>query len=807
MANFSPFKFTNVGLDLEYNAQAGKPLNFSKFVLGDGEYTGSIRDLTELVNPVREEEIARFEIVGTGSKKRIRIGFSLDTTQITEGFYLREIGLYAKDPDTNEDVLMFYTNAGETADYISNNTSTTVTTKLINAEVFIDDVAEITASIETSLVYALAKDTYNKTEVDEKIEDINIQFDADIEEINNELNYLNENKYDIPTKVASGENVYIEDAFGSPLVSLSGDGKSEQVTTSGSNMLNFNVAQNEKVTVNDDGTITINGTGGFALNFEELTLKAETTYYQKFELVSGTMSTVSNSLMSFDGSRWLITSNFLNYTPTEDTTKKTLWLNAGTTFTNAVLKIWANTDQSEYEPYTGGQPSPNPDYPQEIETIEEAEYKGVGKNICPVTLTGWNWNGLKVEKMEEGKYKINGTSDIAIDLQIASDVKISLVNGEYYKISIKVFSGTHSGDVIANCRLKTETNSTWAWLATNTAPTKQINEDNAYIDKVIIAVPKGQTFTNCIVGVQIERVENANASGTDFEPYQETTLPIDLQGNELCKVGITADKLLIDRKGNVAIEKNIGKVVLNGSEDWQRFSTTYGFDAFGMTKADIKTYKQRLLLCDYFVNDLNGITKDNAIANKYGNFYNLEISYTKCTTVTEFKAWLQQNNVTVYYQTTTPQIIELGTIENPEIFKGVNNIVVETNLGTMNIEVEYGITDLTKRFSEIYGDIKSVENSIEENSEAINDVSDNLNEVAQTVDEMEKNPVPNSRKIAGIDLVDDITKSEMLNGLGITNTGIVSQNIITGFWSGTKAEYEALGTYQPTILYLINNEE
>lgn len=170
MANFSPFKFTTKGLDLEYEVQAGKVLNFSKFVLGDGYYTGSIRDLTSLVNFVREEPITRMEITGIGNRKRIRIGFDLDTTKITNGFYLREIGIIAIDPDTQEEVLMFYTNAGETADYITNDTSSTITTKLINAEIYVTDVAEITATIDDSLVYALKSDFDSfKTEVTEII--------------------------------------------------------------------------------------------------------------------------------------------------------------------------------------------------------------------------------------------------------------------------------------------------------------------------------------------------------------------------------------------------------------------------------------------------------------------------------------------------------------------------------------------------------------------------------------------------------------------------------------------------------------
>lgn len=186
MASFQPFKITTNGLSIQYKAQTGKELKFTKFILGDGTYTGSIRDLTALVSPKETANVKRLSVTGTGNNKKVIIGFDIDTSKITTGFYLREIGLYAKDPDTNEEVLIFYTNAGDTADYISNKTSTTISTKMINAELYISDVANITATIDTSMTYATASEVnalstqletlqgnvYTKDEVDTKISSV-----------------------------------------------------------------------------------------------------------------------------------------------------------------------------------------------------------------------------------------------------------------------------------------------------------------------------------------------------------------------------------------------------------------------------------------------------------------------------------------------------------------------------------------------------------------------------------------------------------------------------------------------------------
>lgn len=125
MSDFGTFKFTDFGINLNLKAQLGKELQFTKFVLGDGYYTGNIRDLLAVVNFVRNEDITRLNITNTTDpdtgtlKKKVQIGFSLQSMDVQTGFYLREIGLYAKDPDTNVEALALYANAGDTADYIT----------------------------------------------------------------------------------------------------------------------------------------------------------------------------------------------------------------------------------------------------------------------------------------------------------------------------------------------------------------------------------------------------------------------------------------------------------------------------------------------------------------------------------------------------------------------------------------------------------------------------------------------------------------------------------------------------------------
>ena len=102
-----------------------------------------------------------------------------------------------------------------------------------------------------------------------------------------------------------------------------------------------------------------------------------------------------------------------------------------------------------------------------------------------------------------------------------------------------------------------------------------------------------------------------------------------------------------------------------------------------------------------------GINRDNTWNLKQGiaygtsdNYYGDFVIYsdtTKEMTVEEFKQWLSENNVEVYYQLAEPQIIELGTLEEPiKTFEGTNNIQLLANLDT-EIEVKYAL-DVKKYF-------------------------------------------------------------------------------------------------------------
>lgn len=154
MANFNTLKFTNSGLDLEYKAQSGKELKFKRFGIGDGELgSTSIKELTALKNEKMQLDIIKITILGTGENKKVTLRVVLNNEDVEEGFYFREIGIFAEDPDTKEEVLFLYANAGDTADYISAGGGNNALEKNIDIDIYLSDVANITSTIDKSMIF------------------------------------------------------------------------------------------------------------------------------------------------------------------------------------------------------------------------------------------------------------------------------------------------------------------------------------------------------------------------------------------------------------------------------------------------------------------------------------------------------------------------------------------------------------------------------------------------------------------------------------------------------------------------------
>lgn len=115
MAAFPKMTLTNAGQALQTKVLAGETLTFTRIALGDGQLNGQpISPLTALISQRASVEVDSVRVVNTSTAQAA--GF-FSNEDISTGFWWRETGLFAQDPDVGE-ILYGYTNAGDAGDYI-----------------------------------------------------------------------------------------------------------------------------------------------------------------------------------------------------------------------------------------------------------------------------------------------------------------------------------------------------------------------------------------------------------------------------------------------------------------------------------------------------------------------------------------------------------------------------------------------------------------------------------------------------------------------------------------------------------------
>ena len=175
-----------------------------------------------------------------------------------------------------------------------------------------------------------------------------------------------------------------------PLASVTAKGHAEQFSTTGKNLLP-NMATSQTIngvtfTVNADGSVTCNGTasasailnvcpnGGISL--------ASGTYKLSGCPSGGSASTY---LIGWDTHGYDTGTGLVATIADVDTHGVNIAIGSGVTCNNLTFypQLELGSTATEYEPYTGGAPSPSPDYPQEIQVVR-------GRNLIDESKSSLN---------------------------------------------------------------------------------------------------------------------------------------------------------------------------------------------------------------------------------------------------------------------------------------------------------------------------------------------------------------------------------------------------------------------------------
>lgn len=428
--------------------------------------------------------------------------------------------------------------------------------------------------------------TVNPGEIPIKVDDTLSQTGqaADAEKVGARLHEIDAVKLRGPVETVSGEILQIENPSEQPPVGMRVYGKAEQNTTTGAQLLNAPDKTNKifGVTMSVSGGIASfsgtlssnNATFWFVGSYNGVDV-VMTLPAGKYYLQNCSMQTLGNSALKTGAitSETEIQITGVAYTYTESS-PKTIYpmINAG-------------SSPLPWEPYTGGQPSPNPDYPQEIEipgNDGEIKVELKAANLMQITeAVEKTQYGVTFKQNADGSVTINGQNTGEANSVYNLITNDALLARQFAKIGMLYLSGNKAGtNVTLQC---------WNYDGNNSA-VKDNGEGISFVFtnvtapyNIALVVPTNEIVDN----VTINPMLNAGTTALPWAPYKDQSLtlstpnglpgiPVDSGGNYADESGQQwmCDEIDPERgkyiqrvikKGNPVFAKN-GDYAVEGSE-------------------------------------------------------------------------------------------------------------------------------------------------------------------------------------------------------------------------------------------------
>ena len=538
---------------------------------------------------------------------------------------------------------------------------------------------------------------------------------TDIASLKTETSSLKESMTTKITKfyASSQGETNLQDSDNGKIMDMMLYGKSEQKQYSGKNLLNSTLqttTQNGVTCVNNgDGTYTLSGTATadalFSINLDKSAIKngmrvvgcpengSDKTYHAYI------YDSVTYAFYDYGNG------GTIRRTDESSNISYNIRVRSGITVNNLLFKpmivdasLYPDATYDDFEPYTGGIPSPNPDYPQEIKSVVNPTVKVCGKNLYTYHDSISNFNGLKITRdgsniTLDGTANANGPEDTNKVLK-----NVFLKKGTYtLSYNIEYGSKTLVGDNLFRISLNrplVEASIQVFIVGTNNAVTFTLNED-AYAS-VICRVNSGSVYNNCKFNIQIE----LGSTPTTYEPYHEqtVTLPYTLNAIPVSSGGnvtidgqqYIADYFDVERGKLVRMckEADCGSFVYTYSGTFERFQTPIINDLY---IDDFTNKKKPDLICSRY----SSINLSNFNSGENGKRENNVVSYTSAKiiifrnyAITDTKIFKQSmSGVRICYRMQAPTEIDL-TSEEVQALKALVTYYPTTNISVNSEQLD-----------------------------------------------------------------------------------------------------------------------
>lgn len=318
-----------------------------------------------------------------------------------------------------------------------------------------------------------------------------------------------------------------------------------------SNMTRFE-ADGITLTVYEDGTILAKGTCTATTEYASF-------YIQELSLTNGETYTFSDEslpnadaytrLLAYKDNTWVRdisdpsenSTTFVYDETVMDTVSLFIRVNSGVTV-NMIFKpmLQLGSEATEWEPYVGGVPSPNVDYPQEIQNVDITEIKSVGKNLIDLSLYGDRTNQGVTATIKNQTMTLNGTATDAGALPTVETkpFPFKVKVGDILTISTTILSGSAtiaSNTSLGYCVIRVDREEVTRFSTRNIVSGKidkdtklkpgslvitedMISDDGFVYHTTQVYIRADDVYDNLVLGIQIE----LNSEATEWEPYNSS---------------------------------------------------------------------------------------------------------------------------------------------------------------------------------------------------------------------------------------------------------------------------------------------
>ena len=353
-------------------------------------------------------------------------------------------------------------------------------------------------------------------------------------------------------------------------------------------------------------------------------MKTNTLYTMKAKSVSGTFT--------IDGTSYNVNANGAFTSPSSMTDKLLIMSNK----TNEEVMLLEGNVIDKTIPYFKGIKSA-------FEGEDKIEVLSTGKNLFDGRLVDGFYNNAnfivagdtKVFKSvklfcKAGRYVISFSKKVNI-VRLLKENTYSIVS----ETNINTYSFTVNKDSYCGISFRDATSVTTVW------------DDNTLI--------------------QIEETQ----SPTTYEPYKSNSTKIPLLSPLRSLPNGVCDEIILDRENNKAkIIQRVGKVILDGSENWGYTPDWVKGETIGFYLLNDKS--NGFCLSDKFIfyHGINSVDHE-CVSFPKNAWLGVRIKVDKLGTqdVDGFKQYLQQNPLTVYYDLATPIVTEIDLEGYPYVYK------------------------------------------------------------------------------------------------------------------------------------------